>query len=133
MHIGRRKAAVIAGELGSIPAKDPLFDVNVVRFHHTVEWASFPRLIAIQPMEIIPNGLLIHVGHQASAASRIAHVKFLVILPPKPSPGAEAPEPPWPHLSLYRPLVGRETGPAGKDLSALIMVLRDSVNPPTER
>jgi hypothetical protein len=59
-------------------------------------------------MEIVPNRLLIHVGDQASAASRIAHVKFLVILPPKPSPGAEAPEPPGPHLSLYRPLVGRE-------------------------
>jgi hypothetical protein len=89
------------------PAKDSLCDVNVVGLHRTVEWASFPSLIAIQPMEIVPNGLLIHVGDQVSAASRIAHVKFLVILPPKPSPSAEAPEPPGPHLSLYRPLVGQ--------------------------
>ena len=82
------------------PAKDTLCDVNVVGLHHTVEWASFPSLIAIQPVEIVPNGLPSQVGDQASAASRIAHVKFLVILPPKPSPGAEAPEPPRPHLSL---------------------------------
>ena len=59
-------------------------------------------------MEIVANGPLVHVGDQASAASSIAHVKFLVILPPEPSPGAEAPEPPRPHLSLYCPLVGRE-------------------------
>jgi hypothetical protein len=51
-------------------------------------------------MEIVPNGVVIHVGDQAGAASRIAHVKFLVVLPPKPSPGAEAPEPLGPHLSL---------------------------------
>ena len=102
------------------PAKDSLCDVNVVGFHHAVEWASFPSLIAVQPMEVVPNGLLIHVGDQVSAASRIAHVKFLVILPPKPSPGAEAPEPLRPHLFALSP--ANCAGSIGKDLSVLTMI-----------